>query len=63
MDHSKAVDSDQHQSRKLPLWMTLDLDVHCEICGRPRNKGDHRKCSRARQLANLKDEAKRPALH
>lgn len=32
--------------------INLDLPSRCDICERPRNKGKHDACSRARQAAN-----------
>lgn len=38
---------------KPPLQMRpLEHPSHCDICGKRRNVGSHKKCSRLRQAAN-----------
>ncbi|ANC03984.1 hypothetical protein AB688_18440 [Pseudomonas putida] len=37
------------------------MSVICDVCGTPRNKGKHDKCSKARQAAGFRTWAERPA--
>lgn len=41
-------------TKKRPLFMSLALDVHCEICDRHRSHGNHKKCSEQRKRNRLK---------